>query len=198
MCPGCETSFVAGEAKPRSPRVPDAILADPATAQAEADAKEYRGRRSGQGDATKPAAKKSPPSVRPPGIGIAAGSVCCFFDLAQRLDDMRFVDFPPPPRNFDIFQAPPPINVPERMLSVEEQKEHATTFFEHFSRRVSEITRALRWAASDREHLLKRHRASHPGRQRMFVRPRFVFAGLSGHRADQSLSRRALDGLRKS
>lgn len=133
QCPGCQTSFVAGAARPVPPRVaPEAISTvpiPPAPPVEDLAPPLPMARRRAR---SLPPAKKSP--VLP--ILLVVGFVSLVLVGGWCLISQSAAVRQPAP-NFNAapqaFQPQPFVNVPDRILNADEQQEHAKNFFQHFS-----------------------------------------------------------------
>jgi LSD1 subclass zinc finger protein len=144
QCPTCETMFIAGETTPplQAP-VPDAVTAKRSSASPRPidDDDRPRRRRSRRLDTNKPSAGRKPwQTVMIIGIAITVGGGFMLLPvIVAVLERGNRIPVLPPmanfaqPNNFMVAPPPPPIDVPDRLLTAEEQQTHAKTFFDHFS-----------------------------------------------------------------
>ena len=141
QCPNCETMFIAGAANPPphgpSPAASDAVTATRAPAPVPRDVDDVpRSRRSRRLDTRKPTTGRKPwQTLLIIGIAITVGggfvllpAIIAIMDGGNRKPPMNFV-----PAIFNVVPPPPPVDVPDRMLTPEEQQTHAKLFFDHFS-----------------------------------------------------------------
>lgn len=165
QCPTCEATFTAGEAlppppQPAPPPTPEAVTAQPAKAPAGWDDDRPRPRRPRRPDIDRTGGdRKSWPKVVVV-LGIVIGGGCIGLPILTALfSSGRRAPLPPvefaPRQNFLVVQPPPPVDVPDRMLTPEEQRQHAKTFFDHFaSIMLNPINQAGEMAAFDAARLV--------------------------------------------